>query len=66
MACDQCKNPLSTTADCVNYIVVVANKKKPGSEIGKEVLLHLSPPIDGAWHFCGFDCLAEWVQDQDQ
>lgn len=61
MKCNNCQKYLAVTGDCVNYLVIEANEKNPDSEIGSEIILNISPPIEGDWHFCGFDCLAGWA-----
>ena len=58
MKCENCKNYLPAKRDCINYLVIEPN---PNNEIGKEVMLNISPPIEGDKHFCGFVCLSEWA-----
>ena len=60
--CDHCGNDLSTTGNCEDYRLLLMSEPIPHCG-GSVTTLAIMPPLQGRQHhFCGTECLAEFVK----
>jgi hypothetical protein len=60
ITCDHCGQDLTTTGNCVDYRIVLKSESIP-SRGGVVTLMHLEPDIAEPKHFCGLECLKNWI-----
>ena len=62
ITCDQCGEDITTTGNCVDYRIVLANQSIPslgGVVTAMDILPHLKHDY---YYFCSTDCLKEKVK----
>lgn len=60
--CDGCGRDISTTTKCVDYRLTLWADSIPSKDFLAAPLVHIEPPIREAQHFCGINCLRNWVR----
>jgi hypothetical protein len=63
VTCDQCGRDLTTTGNCEDFRIVLANESIP-SWGGAVTSMAIYPPLEGTAHFCGVLCLGKWVSEK--
>lgn len=63
ITCDACGTDLTFTTNCEDWRLVLANQSLP-SRGGLVTLAAIYPAIKRTAHFCGIQCLRQWLDKE--
>lgn len=59
--CDSCGANLTTTGNCVDYLIILRSERIPSND-GSVTVMNIEPQIQHQLHFCGIACLKKHVE----